>query len=139
MFFEIAIGIKAVVIIVSLIGLFLGLFPEFELFPAHKQVVEHSPDITNEWAALAYSSDAETRDDVLQAVKEHQITARQADDNTARVALYEAAQASIRIREKKVYSLLTWFVIGAFAALFPASHFPSIFGKVDMAKEGGTS
>lgn len=100
---KVAIGMKALVIIVSLGGLLAAMFHDVELFPGHTQpVITQPPDITNEWAALAYSSDADTRDDALQAVKEHQMTARHADDNTARVALYEASQMSLRLREKKV-------------------------------------
>ena len=121
MFFELAIGIKAVVIIVSLIGLFLGLFPEVDLWPSNThdtEIIESAPEITNEWTALAVSEDA-ARDDVLQAVKEHQETARQADDNATRVALYQQQQQANTGRIRRGYTALIWFLIGAVTLSFP--------------------
>lgn len=121
MFFELAIGIKAIVIIVSLIGLFLGLFPEVELWPStthDAEIIETSPEITNEWAALTLSEDA-ARDDVLQAVKEHQETTRQADDNMTRVALYQQQQQANTERIRRGYTTLIWFLIGTVTLSFP--------------------
>lgn len=122
MFFEIAIGVKSILIIVSLIGLFLGLFPEIDLWPSKPRThtaVEAKPVIDNVWSALVYAPDNEARDDIEQVNKEQQTTARQADDNAARIALYAAHHDTVSTKLQDSNRLLFWGIIGMCAVAFP--------------------
>lgn len=121
MFFELAIGIKSIVIIVSLIGLFLGLFPEIDLFPTKQKpvIVETQPEITTVWSALVYAPDDPARDDIKETHKEEQITARQTDTNAARVAMYSAHQTTTQEKLKNNNRLMFWALVGMVGVAFP--------------------
>jgi len=114
--------IKAIIVVISLIGLFFGLFSNIDLWPHHDteqaQLTDQHPEITNEWAALAASDDA-AYDNVLQAVKEHQLTARQTNDNATRVALYQEQQHVISKRIQHGYTTLIWFLVSVVAVSLP--------------------
>lgn len=112
MSFLIAISIKSIVIIVSIVGLCLGLFPDNGII----QDKQAEPEITNEWTALAVTTD---NDNVLRAVQVHQKTAQIESDNNTRVKLYKAYNATSRKNMCDVYDVLTWFIVGSLAVMFP--------------------
>lgn len=122
MFIEVAVGIKAIVIVISLIGLFLGLFPEIDLWPSSHRtavVVEAKPDIDNVWSALVYAPDDNTRDDIQQVHKEEQTTARLADNNATRAAMYATRQSSVASKLENSNRLLFWAIVGMCGIAFP--------------------
>jgi hypothetical protein len=122
MFFEMAIGLKAIVVVVSLIGLFLGLFPEIDLWPSTPRadvVVEATPEVDTVWAALVHAPDSAARDDVKEVSTARQATARQADDNAVRIALYAAHSETVSTTLQSSNRLLFWAMLGLCAVAFP--------------------
>lgn len=119
MFFEIAIGIKAVVIIVSLIGVFLGLFPELPKHPKPQTITQAAPLIDNPWAAYVAAPDDQARSRIEASVKELEISERQAADNAARVDLYQAQQATSAANLANANRLMMWGLVGLCGVAWP--------------------
>jgi len=120
MFFEIAIGIKTFVLLVSLVGLFLGLFPDLpKTAQRQSAVVEQQPEIDNVWSALVYAPDDAARDDIEQVHKEQQITERQHDDNAARVQVYQSYSTQTQTTLTNTNQLLLWGLVGMVAVAVP--------------------
>lgn len=122
MFIELAIGVKAIVLIVALLGMFFNLFPEIDLFPKKPHepaMVQAEPVVDNVWAALVYAPDDNARDDIHQTHKEEQITARQADTNATRVAMYQTHQVTVSEKLKSNNRLAVWALAGLCSIAFP--------------------
>lgn len=120
MFFELAIGIKSIVIIIALICAGLGLFPELPKSPKHAAaVIVAAPVIDNPWAAFVAAPDAAARLNIETAVKEMETTTRQADDNAARVALYSAHTQANSARVKQSLYMVGFAVFGMVGICLP--------------------
>lgn len=121
MFFEAAIGIKAIVIIVSLIGLFLGLFPEIDLFKKSPQdgAPVQGAIIDNEWAALTATENVNALNAIERTVAAHQETAQRADDNAAYVAMYTLRSTTVSAQSKRLMLILCSLMIAGTTIAFP--------------------
>jgi len=119
MFFEIAIGIKSIIVLVSLIGLFLGLFPDMPKHPKPQTITQAAPLIDNPWAAYVAAPDDQARSRIEASVKELEATAQQAADNAARVDQYQVQQATSAANLASSNRLMMWGLVGLCGVAWP--------------------
>lgn len=107
------ISIKAIVLIIAMLGLFFDFWPALP----KKEPVAIVQTIDNVYAAMVDAPNSDARDDIGEAHKEEQKTQRLESDNATRTETYAVAQEHKTERYKNTNSTILWGFIGLLTAV----------------------
>lgn len=114
---------KSILVAISLVGLFLGLFldstPSSSKTTEKQTETEDMPVIDNPYSALAYAQSDDSHDDIRQVHKDQQVTAQKQSDNEAKTSALTARYTAITTITKNSNRLLFWCIFGIVAIAFP--------------------